>query len=120
MARYMDGSYDDAVELVWYQRRYKRTINLCPALHITLIRFAPGCARFHTFCQEIGSIEPSVLGEEWVHYLPAEVSDEEGDDSDYFPESQYNKTVWNRQVFEEKGRAYYVSCCTVCKDKQIT
>jgi hypothetical protein len=49
----------------------------------TIIRSDPGSSGFHAFCQEIVGIEPSVLGEEWVyvHCLPAEISDDEDDDS---------------------------------------
>jgi hypothetical protein len=39
----------------------------------------------HADCQETSRIEPSVLGEEWVHCLPAKVavvSDDEDDGSD--------------------------------------
>jgi hypothetical protein len=72
------GTYGDAIELYWDQRQYQRTITLSIASNIGLFKSAPGYSRFHAFCNEIGNIEPSTLGENTFYCMPAtEVSEDE-------------------------------------------
>lgn len=53
------GTFGDAIELYWDQRKYQRTIELSISSNIGLFKAAPGYSRFHAFCKEIGDIEPS-------------------------------------------------------------
>jgi hypothetical protein len=71
------GTYDDAVELWWDQRKYKGTIELNPTTNIALVRSAPGGSLFHAFCHEIMEIETTPLSEEEFYCMTVEVSDDE-------------------------------------------
>jgi hypothetical protein len=65
------GTFGDAIELYWDQRKYQRTIRLSIASNIGLFKSAPGYNRFHAFCSEIGNIEPSTLEENTFYCMPA-------------------------------------------------
>ena len=65
------GTFGDAIELYWDQRKYKRTIRLSLSSNIGLFKSANGYNRFHAFCSEIGNIEPSTLGENKFYCMPA-------------------------------------------------
>jgi hypothetical protein len=67
------GTFGDAIELYWDQRKYKRTIRLSISSNIGLFKSASGYNRFHAFCSEIGNIEPSTLGENIFYCMPATV-----------------------------------------------
>jgi hypothetical protein len=72
------GTFGNAIELYWDQRKYQRTITLSIASNIGLFRSAPGYSRFHAFCHEIGDIEPSTLEENVFYCMPAaEVSEDD-------------------------------------------
>jgi hypothetical protein len=86
------STYDDAVELYWDQRRYKRTILLNEASNIALIRSAPVYTKFHAFCHNIDEIKASPLvGGNEFYCFPAEaplVSDDKDETSDEDDESK--------------------------------
>ncbi|CAB9528228.1 unknown protein [Seminavis robusta] len=47
------ATYEDAVELFWSQRQFKRVIPLSASNNIALVRSAPSFSKLHSFCMEI-------------------------------------------------------------------
>jgi hypothetical protein len=68
------GTFDDAIELHWGQRNYKRTIKLDTLANIALVRLAPGHTQVHAFCHKIGQIEATMLDENETHSMPAKTN----------------------------------------------
>ncbi|CAB9521468.1 Retrotransposon protein [Seminavis robusta] len=46
------ATYEDAVELFWKQRKFKRVIKLSASSNIAMVRSAPSYSKLHTFCSK--------------------------------------------------------------------
>ncbi|CAB9519768.1 unknown protein [Seminavis robusta] len=78
------ATYEDAVELFWKQRQFKRVIKLSASSNIALVRSAPAFTKLHTFCSEVREEMGKLPIDEFeLLAMPAAtISDEEsGDDS---------------------------------------
>jgi hypothetical protein len=100
------GTYDDAIELHWEQRRYKRTIKLNQATNIALVRSAPGCTQFHAFCNEIGKIEATPLLEEDFYCMALTVSDDEASGTSDPDGTEGERLAQNGSPAEESDRRH--------------
>jgi hypothetical protein len=76
------GTYEDAIELQWAQRRFKRTIKLDQRSNVGIFRSAAGYSKLHIFCHELRALNENPLEEGDFYCLSTrqgshEVSDDE-------------------------------------------
>ncbi|CAB9526635.1 Retrotransposon protein [Seminavis robusta] len=73
------ATYQDAVELFWQQRKFKRIIPLSPTSNIAIVRSAPSFTKLHAFCSQVQeTCKDQPIDESDLFSMPAvEVSDDE-------------------------------------------